>query len=386
MQHAQAQAAQTIPLLGDALNIHDLEKIAVQRLPDAPRGYYASGGWDEVTLRENREAYERIRVHYRCMVDVSKRDLSTEVLGCKMSMPIVVAPTAFHCMATEEGELATVRAAAKAGVVMGVSTLATKSFEEVAEAGEGKIPLWFQLYIAREREFTKDMLARAKASGYRAVMLTVDTPEWGRRERDVRNAFHLPHHLSAVNVARYSPEGAKMQHSGRGLGQAFPWMIDNSLTWKDVDWLRGQTDLPIMVKGICRADDAKAAVEHGVQCVIVSNHGGRQMDGAPATIEVLPEIVDAVGDQVPVLVDGGIRRGTDVLKALALGAKAVQIGRPILWGLATAGEEGALAALEFLRSELSLAMALAGCPNVASITPDLVRVGPAIVPPIASPR
>ena len=378
-----AQAPQAIPLLGDALNIHDLEKIAVQRLPDAPRGYYASGGWDEVTLRENREAYERIRVHYRCMVDVSKRDLSTEVLGCKMSMPIVVAPTAFHCMATEEGELATVRAAGKAGVVMGVSTLATKSFEEVAEASSG--PLWFQLYIAREREFTKDMLARAKASGYKAVMLTVDTPEWGRRERDVRNAFHLPHHLSAVNVARYSPEGAKMQHSGRGLGQAFPWMIDNSLTWKDLDWLLEQTDLPVMVKGICRADDAKTAVEHGVRAVIVSNHGGRQMDGAPATIEVLPEIVAAIGDKVPVLVDGGIRRGSDVLKALALGAKAVQIGRPILWGLATAGEEGALAALEFLRSELSLAMALTGCPDIASITRDLVRMGPAIVPPIASP-
>lgn len=379
----QEQAPQNIPLLGDALNIHDLEKIAIQRLPDAPRGYYASGGWDEVTLRENREAYERIRVHYRCMVDVSNRDLSTEVLGCKMSMPIVVAPTAFHCMATEEGELATARAAGRAGVVMGVSTLATKSFEDVAAASSG--PLWFQLYIAKERAFTQDMLARAKASGYRAVMLTVDTPEWGRRERDVRNGFHLPHHLSAVNVARYSPEGAKMQHSGRGLGQAFPWMIDNSLTWKDVDWLREQTDLPIMVKGICRPDDAKLALEHGVDCIIVSNHGGRQMDGAPATIEVLPEIVTAVEGKVPVLVDGGIRRGTDVLKALALGAKAVQIGRPILWGLATAGEEGALAALEFLRSEFSLAMALAGCPNVASITPDLVRMGLPIVPPIASP-
>ena len=378
-----SQAPQTIPLLGDALNLHDLEKIAVQRLPEAPRGYYASGGWDEVTLRENREAYERIRVHYRCLVDVSKRDLSTEVLGCRMSMPVVVAPTAFHCMATAEGELATVRAAGQAGVVMGVSTLATKSFEEVAAASSG--PLWFQLYIAKQREFTKDMLARAEASGYRAVMLTVDTPEWGRRERDVRNAFHLPHHLSAVNVARYSPEGAKMQHSGRGLGQAFPWMIDNSLTWKDVDWLLEQTKLPVMVKGICRPDDARTAVAHGVKAIVVSNHGGRQMDGAPATIEVLPEIVAAVGDRVPVLVDGGIRRGTDVLKALALGAKAVQIGRPILWGLAAAGEEGARAALEFLRSELSLAMALCGCPNVASITPDLVRVGPPIVPPIASP-
>ena len=378
------QEAQYIPVLGDALNIQDLEKFAVQRLPEAPRGYYASGGWDEVTLRENREAYERIRVHYRCLVDVSKRDLSTEILGCKMSMPIIIAPTAFHCMATEEGELATVRAAGKAGAVMTVSTLATRTYEEVAAASSG--PLWFQLYIAKEREFTKDMLARAEASNYRALMLTVDTPEWGRRERDVRNQFHLPHHLSAANIAPYSPEGARMQHSGRGMGQAFPWMVDNALTWKDVDWLREHSKLPLMVKGICRADDAVTAVEHGVQAIVVSNHGGRQMDGAPATIEVLPEIVAAVDGKVPVMVDGGVRRGTDVLKAIALGAKAVLVGRPILWGLAVAGEDGARAALEFLRAELDLAMALTGCPNLASITPDLVRVGLPGVPPIASPR
>lgn len=381
-----AQAPQTIPLLGDALNVDDLETLARSRLPEAALGYYASGAWDEVTLRENRAAFERVRVHYRCLVDVSRRDLSTEVLGCRMSMPVVIAPTAFHGMATPEGELATARAAVGAGVVMTVSTLATRTFEEVAAANAGRGPLWFQLYIAREREFTRDMLARAEASGYRAVVFTVDTPEWGRRERDVRNAFHLPPGLSAVNLARYSPEGAAMQHAGRGMGQAFPWMISNTLTWADLDWLRGQTRLPVLVKGICRADDAARAVAHGAAAIIVSNHGGRQMDGAPATVEVLPEIVAAVSGRVPVLLDGGVRRGTDVLKALALGAKAVLVGRPILWGLAVAGEDGARAALEFLRAELDLAMALAGCPDVASITPDLVRVGPGLVPPVASPR
>jgi 4-hydroxymandelate oxidase len=356
--------------MASPLNLCDLEQLAKEQLPPAAFGYYSSGAWDEVTLRENREAFNRIEVHYRVLVDVSRRDLSVSLFGNTISMPIFIAPTAFHCLAHKDGELATVRAAGTAGTLMVVSSLSTTRIEDIAAAASG--PLWFQLYINKDRAFTKDLVARVEKAGCRALMLTVDTPEWGRRERDVRNCFHLPPGLSAINLIPSNERGEVIGQSGAGMGQAFSWMIDASITWKDVDWLCSITKLPVLLKGICRPDDASKALEHGAQGIVVSNHGGRQMDTAPATISVLPRIAEAVAGRVPVLLDGGVRRGLDVLKALALGATAVQVGRPVLWGLAAGGQPGIEQALAFLRQEFDLAMALAGCQNLKSITRDLV--------------
>jgi 4-hydroxymandelate oxidase len=354
----------------DALNLCELEKLAKEKLPQSVHGYYASGAWDEVTLLENHKAFERIKTHYRVLVDVSRRDMSTTLFGHRISMPILIAPTAFHKLAHPDGELATVRAAGKAGTIMVLSSLSTSLVEDVVRAATG--PVWFQLYINKDRGFTRDLVTRVAAAGCQALMLTVDTPEWGRRERDVQNNFHLPPGLAAVNLLPSNERGEVIGQSGAGMGQAFAWMLDASLTWKDVEWLRSLTILPVILKGICRSDDARVAVESGASGIVVSNHGGRQMDTAPATIEVLSRCSDAVGGRVPILMDGGIRRGLDVLKAVALGATAVQVGRPVLWGLAAGGQAGVETALGLLRQEFDLSMALAGCTNLKTITRDLV--------------
>ena len=277
-----------------------------------------------MTLTHNRAAFERLCIHCRVLVDVSRRDLSVEMFGQNISMPILVAPTAFHRLAHSEGELATARAAVAAGTIMVLSSLSTTSMEEVAVAAGG--PLWFQLYINENRGFTRDLVARVEHAGYRALVVTVDSPEWGRHKRDVRNAFHLPPGVNAVNFLPANACGEAISHQGGGMGHAFGWMLDASLTWKDVEWLCSITELPVLLKGICRADDAKRAAD-GAKGIIVSNHGGRQMDTAPATIEVLPAIAEAVAGRVPVLLDGGVRRGVDVLKAIALGATR-RAGRP----------------------------------------------------------
>jgi 4-hydroxymandelate oxidase len=354
----------------DALNLFDLEQLARELLPPMAYDYFASGAWDEVTLRENRAAFERIQVYYRVLVDVSRRDLSTELFGRRISLPIILAPTAFHKLAHPDGELATVRAAGSEGAIMVLSSLSTTPVEDVLRAATG--PVWFQLYINKDRAFTRDLVARVEAAGCQALMLTVDTPEWGRRERDVRNKFHLPPGLAAVNLLPSNQQGEAIGQSGAGMGQAFSWMLDASVTWRDVDWLRSLTKLPVILKGICRADDARQAVDQGASGIVVSNHGARQMDSAPATIEVLPRCAEAVAGRIPILLDGGVRRGLDVLKALALGATAVQIGRPVLWGLAAGGQAGVENAIGFLRQELDLALALAGCPDLKSVTRDLV--------------
>jgi isopentenyl diphosphate isomerase/L-lactate dehydrogenase-like FMN-dependent dehydrogenase len=354
----------------DALNLFELEQLAKENLPQTAYDYYRSGAWDEVTLRENREAFERILVHYRVCVDVSRRDLSTMILGQKISVPILIAPTAFHRLATPDGELATVRAAGSAGTIMVWSSLSNTLVEDVVKAATG--PVWFQLYINKDREFTRALVARVEAAGCKALMLTVDTPEWGRRERDVRNCFHLPEGLCAINLVPSNQSGVVIGQSGAGMGQAFTWMLDASVSWKDVEWLSSLTKLPVVIKGVCRKDDAKKSLDYGVKGIVVSNHGGRQMDTAPATIEVLPAVADAVGGKIPVLLDGGVRRGVDVLKAIALGASAVQVGRPVLWGLAAGSQKGVELALKMLRDEFDLAMALSGCQTIKAITRDLV--------------
>jgi 4-hydroxymandelate oxidase len=352
------------------LNLFDFEALAQERLTRSVYDYYSSGANDELTLRANRAAWERLTLRYRVLVDVSRRDASTTVLGQRVSMPVLVAPTAFQRLAHTDGELASVRAAGSAGTVFILSTLSTTPLEEVLAAATG--PVWFQLYVHRDRGITRELCGRARAAGCRALVLTVDAPLLGRRERDVRNGFALPPGLSIASLA---PGRGGEVAPAAGESALFAYcasLLDASMTWKDLEWLRSITDLPILVKGIVRGDDAVRAVERGVAGVVVSNHGGRQLDGSPATAAVLPEIVRAVAGRAEVLVDGGIRRGTDVIKALALGVRAVLVGRPILWALAAGGQAGVSRALSLLAAELDLALALCGCPTVADLDADLV--------------
>jgi 4-hydroxymandelate oxidase len=353
------------------VNLYDFEAAALARLPRPTRDYFCGGANDEITLERNRAAYEAIPLHYRVLRDVSQRDLGTTLLGIPLSMPIVVAPMACHQLAHPDGELATARAAGSAGTLMIISTLANCALEDICGAATG--PLWFQLYVYRDRGVTGELVRRAEAAGCRAIVLTVDAPVGGQRERDVRNAFCLPEGIVMRNLL---PAGRSYAGLEDGKGSAASYinsMFDPSISWRDLDWLAAQTQLPVLVKGMVRADDAVRAREHGAQGVIVSNHGGRQLDTSPATIDVLESITTAIDGRIEVLIDGGIRRGTDVLKALALGARAVLVGRPILWGLAVDGERGVRRVLDILREELDVAMALAGCCSVAEVDTDLIR-------------
>jgi 4-hydroxymandelate oxidase len=354
------------------VNLYDFEARARECLTEMAYAYYASGANDEITLRENHDAYDRIALRYHVLRDVSQRDLSTTVLGEGVAMPILIAPMAFQGMAHPEGDVATARAAASTGTIMALSTLSNASLEEVAAATTA--PLWFQLYLFRDRGATRDLVHRVEAEGYRALMLTVDAPVLGRREADVRNRFQLPTGLTAKNLIPAGMEQLPAAAADSGLAAYFASMLDQSLSWKDLDWLRSLTSLPLLVKGIVRGDDAARAVDAGVAGIVVSNHGGRQLDTAPATIDVLTEVVEAVDGRAEVLIDGGIRRGTDVVKALALGARAVMLGRPILWGLAVAGEAGVSTVLSLLRAELDTAMALCGCASLAELDHDLLRL------------
>jgi len=349
----------------ERLNLFDFERAARERMSRMAFDYYAGGAEDELTLADNRAAFERLKLAYRVLVDVSERDLATTVLGQQVSMPVLVAPTAFHKLAHEDGETATARAAGAAGTVFTLSTLSNTAVEEVGAAATG--PVWFQLYVYKDRAATEGLVRRAEEAGCSALVLTVDAPLLGRRERDVHNRFHLPEGLKVENMLPKGYGDVEEEAETSGLATYVNSMMDQALTWKDLEWLRSVTELPILVKGVVRPDDALRAVEHGAAGVVVSNHGGRQLDTAPATLEVLPAIVDAVHGRAEVLLDGGVRRGTDVVKALALGARAVMVGRPVLWGLAVDGEAGARRVLELLREELDLAMALCGCPTVKAV-------------------
>jgi 4-hydroxymandelate oxidase len=354
----------------ELINVYDFERAAEGCLPRMAWDYFASGAQDEITLRANHAAYDRLSLHYHVLRDVRERDLTTTVLGQQVSMPILIGPTAFHGLAHAEAEVATVRAAGAAGTVMVMSTMSNSALEDVAAASGG--PIWFQLYMYRDREATADLVRRVEAAGFTALMLTVDAPVLGRRERDVRNRFQLPEGLGVRNLTATGKSDLP-RVADSGLAAYFAALLDPSIEWKDLDWLRSITTLPLLVKGIVRGDDAARAADAGVAGIVVSNHGGRQLDTAPATIDVLPEVVDAVGERVEVLVDGGIRRGTDVVKALALGARAVLLGRPILWGLAVGGEAGVSRVLELLRAELDGTLALCGCSSISDISADLVR-------------
>ncbi|ABF46351.1 (S)-2-hydroxy-acid oxidase [Deinococcus geothermalis DSM 11300] len=362
--------AANAPQLDGTVNLADLEALGKSRLDRNALEYYASGAGDEVTLRANREGFCRLRLRPRVLVDVSNVDPRTEVLGLPLSFPVGIAPSAFHGLAHPDAELGTARAAASAGSVLTLSTFSNTPIEAVAAAAAGRF--WFQLYLYTDRNISAEIVRRAEAAGARALVLTVDAPFLGRREPNERHRFALPPHLSVPNAGSREQLRALESESGSQLVNYFQGLVDKTVTWADLAWLRGLTTLPIVLKGILTAEDAALAAHHGCH-VWVSNHGGRQLDTAVSSIEALPEIVDAVQGQVEVYLDGGVTRGTDVLKALALGARCVFLGRAALWGLAAGGEAGVRRTLELLHDEVRLALALCGKQNVGQVGRDLVR-------------
>ena len=352
--------------MSDPVCVADYERLAESKLEPGAFGYYAGGAGDELALSGNVEAWCRLRLRPRVLVDVSAVSTETTVLGTLVSMPLLVAPTAIQRLAHPDGEPGMARAAAAAGTIMCLSTLATATAEEVAAAAPGA-PRWFQLYVFRDRGVTRSFVDQAVAHDYGAIVLTVDAPRLGRRERDLRTGFRVPEEIVVPSMAALGGwEGATPLEL---LGA-----IDPSLTWADLEELRSLSSLPLVLKGIQTGEDAAIACEHGVDAIVVSNHGGRQLDAVASTAELLPEIVDAVAGRIEVYVDGGIRRGSDVVKALALGARAVLAGRAPLWGLACNGEAGARSVLELLQAEIELALALCGCTSPEAVTREHVAV------------
>lgn len=357
-------------MTSEVVNVCEYEELARQKLPKMVFDYYASGAEDQWTLKENRNAFERIRFRPRILIDVTKVDLSTNVLGFNISMPIMVAPTAMQRMAHPDGELATARAVAKHGTIMTLSSWATSSVEEVASVGPGI--RFFQLYVYKDRNVVAQLVRRAERAGFKAIALTVDTPRLGRRESDIKNRFALPKHLTLANFEGLDL-GQMDKTQDSGLASYVAGQIDRSLSWKDVKWLQTITKLPILVKGVITAEDTKLALQSGAAGIIVSNHGARQLDYVSATISALEEVVQAAAGRLPVFLDGGVRRGTDVLKALALGASGVFVGRPVVFGLACDGQLGVEKVLQMMRDEFELAMALAGCTKVSDINRSHVQ-------------
>jgi len=343
----------------EIISLPELEALAEGHLSAMAKAYVCGGAADELTLRANCEDWQRMRLMPKALVDVSQIDLKTEVLSQPFSLPILLAPTAFNRLCHPEAELATVQGANRAGAGMILSSLSTEPVEEVARTAQN--PLWFQLYAQADRGLTRQMVDRAEAAGCKAICVTVDTPVLGARHRETRTNFALPPDCELPNLNL----GA-VSHRPTG-GEIYSELLNAALTWKDIEWLRSITKLPVLLKGVLNPDDAVRAVETGVAGVIVSNHGARNLDTLPSTAAALPRIVDKVQGKLPLLVDGGIRRGTDVLKALALGAQAVLIGRPYLYGLAVAGAEGVARVVDILRRELMMAMALTGRTSIAQI-------------------
>ncbi|HEY7405873.1 MAG TPA: alpha-hydroxy acid oxidase [Candidatus Angelobacter sp.] len=350
----------------DPLPVADLmqfEPLARKRLSQMAYDYVRSGGGDEITMRENRLAFDRLRLAPNVMVDVAKLDTRVTLFGSELEHPILLAPIAYHRLYHKEGELATARGASAAGAAYVISSFTTMAIEEIARNTQQ--PIWFQLYVQRDRAFTRDMVQRAVSEGCKAVCVTADTPVLGCRYGQL--AFKLPSNVECVHLRglqyQVPPPGDNMQRASI----YDPAVTDPSFSWNDLEWLRSVAGVPVMVKGVLSAEDGRRAVEHGADGVIVSNHGGRNLDLVPATIDALPRVVEAVAGRIPVLLDSGIRRGTDVLMALALGAKAVLLGRPYIYGLALGGAQGVERAVSILRSEFERAMALTGRRTIQEI-------------------
>jgi 4-hydroxymandelate oxidase len=340
----------------EVLSLTELANAARERLDPVRYDYFAGGADDELTTRANEDVFTRLRLLPRVLRGNGGRTPAVVLAGTPASCPVLIAPTAFHRLAHPDGEAATARAAAATGTIMIVSMASTVAVEDVAATGA---TLWFQLYLQPDRAFTATVVKRAEAAGCRALVVTVDSPVFGRHTRDLRNGFtDLPTGFVCENMRDADGVVRDIQFAG--------------LDWSDLDWLRSVTGLPVVVKGVLHPDDARLAVEHGVAAIIVSNHGGRQLDTTVTTLEALPAIVEAVGGRVPLVLDGGVRRGTDAVKACALGAAAVAVGRPVVWGLALDGAAGVEWVLSTLRNELDRALALCGAGSVAELTPDLV--------------
>ncbi len=347
-----------------AVCLADYEILARKCLQHMAYEYVVGGAADEITLQANRQAFDRIRLEQRVLVDVSKIDTRLTLFGQQLEFPIVLAPTAFHCLIQTEGELATVRGANAAEITLVVSSLANVTIEAIA--AEATRTRWYQLYVQTDRGFTRALEKRAEAAGYQAICVTVDTPVFGARNREARAKLVFPTSKEPVNL-----RGLELQRGtgwiGSGVGDIYSPVLDAALTWKDIEWLRSFVQIPVVLKGITVAEDAEIAVKAGVDGLIVSNHGARNLDTSPATIDTLPRVVATVAGRIPVMMDGGVRRGTDVLKALALGADAVQIGRPYLFGLAVNGSDGVKQVVDILRREFEMAMALTGRTSLAEI-------------------
>ncbi len=362
-------ALQSSELNQEIACLTDFEPLAKQKVSPMAWEFFNGAVADEISMHWNLEAYRRIRLKPRCLVDVSHLDTRVTLFGQEHPFPIILAPTAYHKLAHPQGELATARGAGAAGATMVISTVATTSVEDIARAA--KSPLWFQLYVQRDRGFTRELVQRAEAAGCRALCLTVDTPVVGARNREMRAGFTLPAGMDLPNLRGLKLNGVDVSTSGSGHSARgstiFSAITDPSLSWKDLDWLLSFAKVPVLTKGVLNPDDADRAVKAGVKGIMVSNHGARNLDTVPATVDALPFVVEKVAGRVPVIVDGGIRRGTDVLKAIALGANAVMIGRPYLYALSVAGDAGVAKVLEILQREFQMAMALTGRTTIASI-------------------
>lgn len=350
-------------------NLHDFEELARQILPHAHFDYLAGGVGNEVTLRANLASWDRIQIRSRALVDVSDLDTRITLFGQELPHPILFAPTAYHKLFHPRGELETVEGAAASGTTLVASSFSTFTIEDIAAASPAN--LWFQLYVVEDRDFTRALVGRAEAAGCKALVVTGDQPARGYRDRDIRNAFALPKGVERANLRGLDEATRKQLLTNQAI---FGASHDPSFSWSGLEWFRRTTRLPVLVKGIMTHEDARIAIESGVDGIIVSNHGGRSVDTLPPTAEILPEVVDAVAGRCPVLVDSGIRRGTDVLKAIAMGAAAVLIGRPYVYALAAGGSEGIVRAMDILTTELKMAMAMSGRPSLASLSPTALRL------------
>jgi len=364
-QMARASTAPTVPLipqpkLGDIVTLADAEEVARAVMPSDFFDFIQGGAGDEITVRWNQEKYRDIRLHQRVLTDLGRLDTSTSLFGCDMPCPILFAPTSSNRILHPEGELAVARGASATGTTYVLSTLANTSVEEVAKATQS--PLWFQIYVQYDLELTKDLMRRAEAAGAKVFCLTVDAPVPGARSREEKAKFKLPPGVGLPHIVRRREPGMFT------LERVVPMRF----VWSEAEQLIAYAKIPVVLKGIMCAEDAEIAVKIGAAGIIVSNHGGRQLDTVPATIEVLPEIVAAVAGRISVLIDGGVRRGTDVVKALALGAKAVLIGRPYLHGLAAGGAEGVAHVQKILLRELRMALAMLGCRDLSAVTRSVI--------------
>ncbi|TYI59844.1 hypothetical protein E1A91_D10G065100v1 [Gossypium mustelinum] len=353
----------------EPVNVNGFRELARQTLPKMYYDFFTGGAEDQYTLKENEEAFHRITIQPRILVDTSSIDLSTMVLGYSISMPVMIAPTSRHKLANPSGEIATARAASTCNTIMVLSISSTCTLEEVAACCNAV--RFFQLCVYKRRDITAKLVQRAENNGYKAIVLTGDSPRHGRREADIKNKIIIPELKNVEGLLSTKIVADK----GSNLDALANQTRDPSFSWEDIGWLKSITKLPILIKGLLTHEDALKALEVGAAGIIVSNHGGRQLDYCPPTISVLEElqVVHAVGGKVPVFLDGGVRQGTDIFKAMALGAQAVLVGRPVLYGLAAKGENGVRRVLEMLKEELELTMAFSGCSNVKEITRSHVR-------------